>query len=372
MASVRTRRAHSRAALALACAALALLGLAALTLAPGDAAGAPPGAAQDEPHGRVFRGDGVHPAFDREAERARIEGGASAQSVIGSDERVQLTNTHEYPLRAIAFLGLYDKAGEFVGHCTGTFISPNALLTAAHCLWSAETGWTWDIRVVPGRNGDVEPYDYEWAKDFWVPDGWIDSEEGEDWDWGVIQMSSNALGNTVGWFSIGVLRGDTLRQPDFAPAIIGYAGDKPFGTLWGHYTNAFTSVGDSTLTYTVDTSGGESGSAVFSLNSNKYYYGYIVGIHVRGGTNANEGSRIDMFLLNDLLKGCAAMGCTVDWESEAQTGPTPTPTRSATATPTRTPTPPATATPTRTPAPSVTQPPRGDFRLRMPILAADR
>ncbi len=372
MASVRTRRAHSRAALALACAALALLGLAALTLAPGDAAGAPPGAAQDEPHGRVFRGDGVHPAFAREAERARIEGGASAQSVIGSDERVQLTNTHEYPLRAIAFLGLYDKAGEFVGHCTGTFISPNALLTAAHCLWSAETGWTWDIRVVPGRNGDVEPYDYEWAKDWWVPDGWINSEGGSEWDWGVIKMPSNALGAAVGWFSIGVVRSATLQQPDFTPAIIGYSGDKPLGTLWGAYKAAFLGVTDTTLVHDVDTYAGESGSAVFSLNSGKYYFGYIVGIHVRGGTNANEASRIDMFLLNDLLNACTAMDCEVDWESEATTGPTPTPTRTATpaATATRTATP--TATPTRTPSATVTQPPRGDYRLRMPILASDR
>ena len=38
---------------------------------------------------------------------------------------------------------------------------------------------------------------------------------------------------------------------------------------------------------------GAGGSAVFSLNSSKYYFGYIVGIHVRGGTTANEASRID-------------------------------------------------------------------------------
>ncbi len=372
MAAEPSRRARSRTAFAIACAALALLGLAAITAPASTAARATdaPGADPVPPSGgRVFRGDGRHPAFDADAERAFFDGQAGAQAVIGPDERVRLTNTNEYPLRAIAFLGMYDQSGEFVGHCTGTFISPNALLTAAHCLWDPETGWTWDIRVVPGRNGSVEPYGDAWAKDWWVPDGWIDTEGGGDWDWGIIKMPTNTLGNTVGWFSIGVVRSATLQQPDFTPAIIGYSGDKPLGTLWGAYKQAFLGVTDTTLVHDVDTYAGESGSAVFSLNANKYYFGYIVGIHVRGGTNANEASRIDMFLLNDLLNACTAMGCSVDWESEATTGPTPTPTRTATPTPTRTATP--TATPTR-PVATVTQPPRGDYRLRMPILAADR
>ncbi|MFN8507904.1 MAG: trypsin-like serine protease [Dehalococcoidia bacterium] len=373
MAADSSRRARSRTAFALACAALALLGLAAVTAPAGTAARASdaPVAGEEPPARRqVFRGDDRHPAFDAAAEQAWFEGHASAQSVIGADERVRLTNTNEYPLRAIAFLGMYDQSGEFVGHCTGTFISPNALLTAAHCLWDPETGWTWDIRVVPGRNGSSEPYGDAWAKDWWVPDGWIDSEGGSEWDWGIIKMPSSTLGTTVGWFSIGVVRSATLQQPDFEPAIIGYSGDKPLGTLWGAYKAAFLGVTDTTLIHDVDTYAGESGSAVFSLNSSKYYFGYIVGIHVRGGTTANEASRIDMFLLNDLLDACTAMGCQVDWESEATTGPTPTPTRTATPTPTRTAT--ATATPTRTPPPPVTQGPRGDYRLRMPILASDR
>ena len=73
-------------------------------------------------------------------------------SVIGADERVQVTATESFPFSAVAYLELEDSFGVVFASCTATFIGPDALLTAGHCLWDAELeDWGAEhIRVVPG------------------------------------------------------------------------------------------------------------------------------------------------------------------------------------------------------------------------------
>ena len=247
----------------------------------------------------------------------------SRHAVVGEDDRVRITDTTAFPWRAIAYLELYYDAEGDVGQCTGTFIGPDAVLTAAHCLWNSERGWVDRVRVVPGKNGRDEPFGSEWASGFWVPDAWVDEDEPPLRDWGVVSLPDDRLGQSTGWLTLAVLGDETLATDDLEPAIVGYHGDvSPHGSLWGHFADAFVAVQDSNLLYEIDATPGSSGSAILLTNSQGDRW--VVGIHAYGidlgeSEGYNLGSRVTGAVLTDVRLGCQALGCSISWEFEANT-----------------------------------------------------
>jgi len=348
---------------------------------------------------------GALPDYDDEADPTALEGPVTGQSVIGVDERTRITNTTAVPWRAIAYLEIYDQFGYRAGSCTGTFVGPDVVLTAAHCLYDIDMGgWAGYIRVVPGKNGSLEPLGSAWAQSAWTPINWQLAEYPE-WDWGLLKLPNKNLGNTTGWFRVANLRTETLSNSNFMPAIVGYPGDvTPPATMWGGIKPSFLSVSAIYLYYDIDTAPGQSGSAIFSANINNPYFGYVVGIHTHGFGTYNRGSRIDDELLGMLLSGCQSLGCTLDSYVETGQPPTatptptptpPTPTSTATPSPTPTFTPTPSPTPTFTPSPTPTQsatppptqsatppptvtatptvtPPPSPGKVRLPVLASDK
>jgi V8-like Glu-specific endopeptidase len=288
-----------------------------------------------------------------------LDAGRRPQVVIGTDEREQISDTTAYPYRAIAQLEMYDANFEdgTIGICTATFIGPNVLLTAAHCLYSDADfgGWIDDVAVIPGRDGGYEPYGFEWIAEAWVPSEYIsDDYVGTPYDYAIITLSSSALGDTVGSLQIGVLTTASLEAGDFDVVTSGYPGDMDFGTQWMSSEPSFTLVTNTHLEHEIDSMQGQSGSAVWRGGDLS-----IVGVEsyeVFGGYEINAAVRITQSVLDDLLGACGSLGCDFDyWVEGDQPGPEPTETTTVTPTETVTASPTATAT-NPGPAPNPNQP----------------
>jgi len=220
-----------------------------------------------------------------------------AESIIGADNRRQISPTTSYPWRANAQL-LITAADNSSWIGTGWFVSPRTLITAGHCVFikgsgvPGRDGWVRRIQVIPGRNGAAAPYGSATSSSFRSVLGWTNSGN-QEFDYGAIILPT-PLGNTTGWYGYGnypdaQLIGQTAN-------ISGYPGDKPSGTQW-YDARRITAVSARKVYYDTDTMGGQSGSAVYRIiNGGRY----AVAVHAYGGSTANSGTRINAEVFNNI------------------------------------------------------------------------
>jgi len=220
-----------------------------------------------------------------------------AEAVIGSDDRVQQTQTNRYLWRAIASLRITARDGsQWLG--TGWFISPRTLVTAGHVVFIKGSGdpnrdgWVTSIDVVPGRNASVKPFGTVKAQTFWSVRGWTERGD-QNQDYGAIILDT-PLGVSTGWFGYGVY--EDSRLDGTQAHVAGYPGDKPMGTLW-HHSLPIASVSVPKVFYAIDTAGGQSGAAVYVLENN---LPIAVAVHAYGGSVSNSGTRITPVVFQNL------------------------------------------------------------------------
>jgi glutamyl endopeptidase len=234
---------------------------------------------------------------DRSTRAALREGALMPETVIGPDGRTQITNTNQYPWRAIASLLITAQDGtRYIG--TAWFVSPRLLLTAGHNVFMHdEGGWAKSIQIIPGRNGASSPYGSITVSNYRSTIGWTRDKD-SNYDYGALLLpAASPLGNTVGWFGYesrtdANLQGKTVN-------IAGYPGDKGGTTMWW-MANAITGVKPLTLDYQIDTYGGQSGAPVFMYFPDRGRIG--VGIHTYGSAAGNSATRIT----NDVLRNVNA------------------------------------------------------------------
>jgi V8-like Glu-specific endopeptidase len=219
------------------------------------------------------------------------------EAVIGTDERVRIKTTKQYPWRVIASL-LITAADNSQWIGTGWFISPRTLVTAGHCVYIKNSGvpgrdgWVKKIQVMPGRNGSELPYGGITATEFFSVKGWGD-QGSENYDYGAIILPS-VFPQDLGFYSFGVF--DDARLMSSVVNIAGYPGDKPKGTLW-YDSRQVGSVNPDKVFYAADTAGGQSGTVVYVLINGKRVG---VAIHTYGGATANSGTRISTPVYSNL------------------------------------------------------------------------
>ena len=237
---------------------------------------------------------------DQKGEPQKDENGKILNSVIGADNRVNISDTTVYPWRAITKLLVRWPNGQG-GGCSGTVIAPRYVLTAGHCVnQSSKGGWATSIEIVPGLDGTYRPYGSAFGTYFRSVTAWTVDQNAEA-DYALITLDRN-LGNTVGWFGYGTwsnLEGVTGH-------IAGYPADRGAGVEMYYDYDPILDTNDKRLFYQIDTFNGQSGSGVYrKIDGSRY----VMGVHAYGvnGDNLNKATRINSSRF-DRIQGWIATG----------------------------------------------------------------
>jgi V8-like Glu-specific endopeptidase len=217
--------------------------------------------------------------------------------VIGKDDRVRIMTTKITPWKRICHLKIRTTTGKnYLG--TGFFIGPRTIVTAGHCVYiHSQGGWVQQITVTPGRNDTETPFKSYTATAFRSVKGWV-KDKARNYDYGVILLPKTvSVPPEIGAFGFASYSNQFLFNKRLNTA--GYPGDKPSGTMWYHGRKA-KSVTARTITYDIDTAGGQSGSAVWVRGSNGKRI--VVGIHTNGAPSGNSATRITKPVFDNLKR----------------------------------------------------------------------
>lgn len=200
--------------------------------------------------------------------------------IIGPDDRelVSGEQLEQAPYRWTVFLDITFADGS-QAYGSGAMISKDTVLTCGHVLFNSSKGWATEVKVHAGYDGVNSKY-YAEASQILGSTSWTNiSSFNSSYDLAAIKLDRN-LGEETGWFS---LQQNVALQESVT--LTGYPGEKNktmwkgLGTIQQIYYNG--------VAYSVDTTGGNSGSPVYNMNNE------LVAIHAGGvSSSSNGGSKI--------------------------------------------------------------------------------
>jgi len=208
--------------------------------------------------------------------------------VSGTDDRVRITPTTDYPWSSIVKLFITWDGYSTFG--SGTMIDKNHVLTAGHCVYSqSHGGWANSVKVVPGADNGNEPFGHAWAINMRCYSRWINNEEGKH-DFAIITLD-RGIGLQTGWME---LYSTFYWDPIYTGILntAGYPYDLDNGkNMYSTYDNGYHA-NEYNHFYYLDIEGGQSGSPVWIWDGT---YGHILSVVAYGwiGMGVNYGPRIN-------------------------------------------------------------------------------
>lgn len=218
---------------------------------------------------------------------------SSAETVFGSDDRRKVIDTTIFPYSACAYI-ISTYSNGSVYRSSGNFISNDTVLTAGHNIYNSDRGFATKITVYPAYNNGYAPYGVTAAKRSFVYSGWVDSANMSS-DIGTLKLGK-PIGAKTGFFEI-----TNSFKPNDAITITGYpkeTSDSSNSKYMWTMSGTISSINDNFVFYQIDTSGGNSGGAIYNSADQ------IVGIHAYGSSNYNFGAKItndNLVWINDKI-----------------------------------------------------------------------
>ena len=193
------------------------------------------------------------------------------------DSRKKIRDTTSYPFSSLVSI----KARG----CTGYFVGPRHILTAAHCIYNVTSGtWFKDLNFYREKNCDPDKgKSYRWVKAL-VPVGYKDFKH-PAYDFAMIITHKKSPSRmNFGWTD------DPLELSSVH--IAGYPSDKPGTCMW-ESSCEIEDEWSSLLGHKCDTAGGNSGSPVFKYSKGAataycIHRGHIGIMDENGGRNPQE------------------------------------------------------------------------------------
>ncbi len=234
-------------------------------------------------------------------------------TIFGADGRVQIADTTQTPYRNVALLNIRDATGTPVGSCSGSFLSANLVITAAHCLWQ-NGAYQPSIEVIPAANGTSAPFGSAVSTSYAVPARYQTLEgTGNEFadDYGLIFLSGSPFGNSLApYMPIADVSDAYFEQSQIAIASAGYPGDKPQGTMW--FEQTFVGAFDPTYLYSqLDEWFGQSGSPIYTLDRTARQFGYLISVVSSGTASYNSSVRFTAPVISALQGLCAPVRCSI-------------------------------------------------------------
>lgn len=225
--------------------------------------------------------------------------GLAKSVVVGSDDRIRVTNTTVFPYGAVCKLFVdFPSGNSFIA--SGSLVGESLVLTAGHVLYSKdEGGWASRVEVVPGYDAGYRPYGTYYATRVRSVNGWVEDED-FNYDFGAVQLDRPA-GATTGAFGFRWHRYDS-ELLDIVLNEAGYPGDLHGGEAMFYTHGEASAVTDTTiyLSETMDSSGGSSGGPVWVYDGSNRY---VVGVDSWGSgpLQANGALRLTEYMFDYLV-----------------------------------------------------------------------